>query len=245
VRRSPHNYLPIKMIKAVFLDWFTTLSRFEPSREKLYCAAFAELGVSVSEELAARGILLGDEFLYTENMRLPLAKRPLEVREEMYQCFSRKITAEAKIEVAPGFHKTIRERIRNSFAVATYVLYDDVLPTLRFLQARGLIMGMVTNFREDIDGYVEKLGLKPFLMFVLTSVQVGFPKPDPRIFQAALEKAGVAAPEVIFVGDQYLLDIVGARNVGIQPVLIDRCDLYPGITDCPRIRTLTEIELFL
>jgi putative hydrolase of the HAD superfamily len=233
------------MIKVVFLDWFTTLSRFEPSREKLYCAALAEQGVSVSEELAARGILLGDEFLYTENMKSPLMQRPVAVREEMYQVFSRKIVAEAKIEVDARVHQVIREKIKDAMAAATYVLYDDVLPTLRSIQARGLLMGMITNFREDINVYIRKLGLEPFLQFVLTSQQVGFLKPDPRIFQAALDRAGVAAPEAIFVGDQYLIDIVGARNVGIRPILIDRRDLYPGITDCPRIRTLTEIELFL
>ena len=49
----------------------------------------------------------------------------------------------------------------------------------------------------------------------------------------------------IFIGDQYLIDIVGSREVGIQPILIDRCDLYPHITDCPRIRTLPEVEKHL
>jgi putative hydrolase of the HAD superfamily len=190
-------------------------------------------------------VLLGDEYLYTENMQSPLAKRPPEVREEMYQCFSKKIASEAKIEVTPEVHKAVRESIKNSFAAATYVLYDDVLPTLQSLKEKGYILGMITNLREDIKIYVRKLGLEPYLKFALTSEQVGCAKPDPRIFRAALEQAGVTAAEAIFVGDQYRLDIVGARGVGIQPILIDRYDLYPDITDCPRIRTLTEIEKYL
>jgi HAD superfamily hydrolase (TIGR01549 family) len=233
------------MIKAVFLDWFTTLSRFEPAREKLYCAAFAEHGITIPEESAARGMLYGDEYLYTENMKTPLIKLPVEVREEMYQCFSKIIVAELKIEVSPVVHKEIRERIKKTLAEATYVLYEDVLPTVKSLKEKGYILGLVTNLREDINIYIRKLCLEPYLQFAVTSEQVGFPKPDPRIFQAALEKAGVEGKEAVFVGDQYRIDVVGARGAGIQPILIDRCDLYPDVTDCPRIRTLPEVEKYI
>lgn len=233
------------MIKAVFLDWFTTLSRFEPAREKLYCQAFAELGITVPEDRAARGVLLGDEYLYTENMKSPLAKLPPDVREDMYLCFSKMIIAEAKIEVSPDVHKAVRERMKKPFAAATYVLYEDVIPAIKSLKEKGYILGLVTNLREDIGIYTRKLGLEPYIKFAVTSGEVGFPKPDPRIFQAALEKAGVEGKEAVFVGDQYRIDVVGARSAGIQPILIDRYDLYPDVTDCPRIRTLPEIEKYL
>jgi HAD superfamily hydrolase (TIGR01549 family) len=238
------------MIKAVLLDWFTTLSKFEPSREKLYCNAFAELGIVVPEDKAARGVLLGDEYLYTENMKTPLAQLPAEVRDEMYLCFPRMIAEEAKIKVAPHIHQEVREKIRKSFGGATYVLFDDVIPTVKSLSEKGLTLGLVTNLREDIkresiNALCRRLGLEPYLKFAITSEQVGFAKPDRRIFQAALEKAGVKADEAIFVGDQYRIDVVGARNAGIQPILIDRCDLYPDVTDCPRIRTLPEVEKYV
>ncbi len=233
------------MIKAVLLDWFTTLSKFEPSREKIYCDAFAELGISVSEDKAARGVLLGDEYLYTENMKSPLAKLPAEVRDDMYLCFPRMIAQEAKIEVAPDLHKAVRDKIKTTFRAATYILFDDVIPTVKSLKDQGFIVGLVTNLREDINAHCRRLGLEPYLNFALTSEMVGFPKPDLRIFQAALDKSGTRADETIFVGDQYRIDVVGARNAGIQPVLIDRYDLYPDVTDCPRIRMLPEVERYV
>lgn len=233
------------MKKAVLLDWFTTLSKFEPSREKLYCDAFAELGINVPEDKAARGVLLGDEYLYTENMKTPLAKLPVEVRDEMYLCFPKMIAQEAKIEVAPHIHTAVRDKIRTTFRAATYILYDDVIPTVKSLKEQGFILGLITNLREDIHAHCHRLGLEPYLNFALTSEMVGFPKPDRRIFQAALDKAAVQADEAIFVGDQYRIDVVGARNAGIQPILIDRYDLYPKVTDCPRIRTLPEVEKYV
>ena len=232
------------MIKAVLLDWFTTLSKFEPPREKLYCDAFGELGVNVAEDRAARGTLLGDEYLYTENMKSPLSKLPAEVRDEMYLCFPRMIAREAGIEVAPEIQKAVRDKVKLTFRAATYVLYEDVIPCVRALKERGLPVGLVTNLREDINAHCRRLGLEPYLKFALTSEMVGFPKPDPRIFQAALDKISVKADEAIFVGDQYRIDVAGARNAGIHPILIDRYDLYPDVTDCPRIRTLLEVEKY-
>jgi len=47
------------------------------------------------------------------------------------------------------------------------------------------------------------------------------------------------------VGDQYKLDAVGAMGVGIRPILIDRYNSYPEVTDCPRIHRLTELTEYL
>jgi len=66
-------------------------------------------------------------------------------------------------------------------------------------------------------------------------------KPHPLIFLAALDSAGVEAEESVYVGDQYSCDVVGARGVGMKPVLVDRYDLFPEITDCARIRSLAEL----
>ncbi len=80
---------------------------------------------------------------------------------------------------------------------------------------------------------------------MVTSEEAGADKPKPEIFLKALEKAGVDASEAVHVGDQYDLDVVGARGVGISPILIDRYDLYPEVDDCPRIRSLTELAQYL
>jgi len=84
-----------------------------------------------------------------------------------------------------------------------------------------------------------------YLDFVATSGEVGVDKPEPPIFLAALERAGIDASEAVYVGDQYDTDVVGARGVGIKPILIDRYDLLPGVSDCPRIHSLTEVVKYL
>jgi len=90
-----------------------------------------------------------------------------------------------------------------------------------------------------------KLGLEPYLDVIVTSEEAGADKPNPIIFQAALQRAGVDASEAVHVGDQYKMDVVGARGVGVNPILIDRYNLYPEGSDCPRICNLTELAGYL
>jgi FMN phosphatase YigB (HAD superfamily) len=62
---------------------------------------------------------------------------------------------------------------------------------------------------------------------------VGTKKPDRRIFEYALGRAGVEAAHAAHVGDMYLEDVLGARNVGVRPFLIDRGrnSLFPGFPE--------------
>ena len=59
---------------------------------------------------------------------------------------------------------------------------------------------------------------------------MGFEKPDPRIFQAALEPLGIAPEGVLYVGDIYEVDVVGARRAGMDVVLLDPAGNTPGAT---------------
>ena len=67
-----------------------------------------------------------------------------------------------------------------------------------------------------------RVGLADDLDGVVTSAAVGARKPDPRMFEAALEVAGCAADEALHVGDTPTEDVAGARAAGIRALLIDR-----------------------
>jgi len=71
-----------------------------------------------------------------------------------------------------------------------------------------------------------ELGIAEYLDFTVTSAEAGADKPQPPIFLKALELAQVTAAEAVHVGDQYQNDVLGARGVGIAPILLDRADYY-------------------
>ncbi len=233
------------MIKAVFFDWFNTLAHFEPPRVELYSRAFQQFGIELAPKAIMRGILTADLYCFEENAKSPVEKRSAEEQAEVYSYYPKAILAEAGVKVAEELPLKILQIVRQQFNGDAVILFDDVLSTLKTLKERGLVLGLITNATRDKLALHRKLDLERYLDFVVTSQEAGADKPKPPIFLAALDRARVKAFEALHVGDQYQLDVVGARGAGINPLLIDRYDLYPEVSNCPRIRSLTELTQHL
>lgn len=228
------------MIKAVFFDWFNTLAHFEPPRHQLYRQAFLESGIEISAEKAIRGILLADQYFFEENSQSVVDKRSPEEQVRIYLNYPKSILAEAGVEVPPELPLQILQTVRQQFKGATFALFDDVLLTIKALKEQDIVLGLITNLNRDVNSISLKLGLQPYLDIVVTSREVGSDKPRPPIFLVALDRAGTEASQSIHVGDQYKVDVVGARGVGITPILLDRYNILPD-ADCRRIHSLTEL----
>ena len=81
--------------------------------------------------------------------------------------------------------------------------------------------------------------------FILTSSEYMFRKPHARIFQLALEKAGLQPEEVWYIGDDYQCDVVGARNAGIFPVYYIGASKKEPMEDVLTVSTWEELEAYL
>lgn len=91
---------------------------------------------------------------------------------------------------------------------------------LNRLRAAGLRLGVVSNSDGRAEQALEAAGLRGYFDVVIDSTLVGYEKPDPRIFQAALDALGVAPEEALYVGDLYEIDVVGAGAAGMSAVLL-------------------------
>ena len=100
--------------------------------------------------------------------------------------------------------------------------FPDAAPALAELRGVGLRLVCVSNWDFSLPDVLDRCGLGGGLDGVVTSAAVGARKPDPRIFQAALELVGCAAGEALHVGDTPAEDLAGARAAGIEALLIDR-----------------------
>lgn len=233
------------MIKAIFFDWFNTLARYEPPREELHSQALKEFGIERSPEEILPGVLAADSYFFEENANSSVEKRASKRRVEVYAHYQQIVLAKAGVEADQELLAKVMKKIGELFEGTTFALFDDVLSTLKILKQQNFILGLLTNLAKDMGPICRKLGLESYLDFVVTSEEAGADKPNPPIFQVALRQAKVDASEAIHVGDQYKIDVVGARGVGINPILIDRYNLYPEFSDCPRIRNLTELARYL
>lgn len=228
------------MIKAVFFDLYNTLVTYDPPREVIEAKLLKEFGIEIEPKALLRPIMLADEFIYEEHARKPLSKRSREETTELYIKYHGIILKEVGIEPSKELILGLLGKWMN-FKLKM-VLFDDVAPALTSLKERGLILGLISNVDRDISALYQELGLSRWLQVMVTSQEVGFNKPQPEIFLAALERVRLKPAEAIYVGDQYQVDVVGARNAGMLGILLDRGGFFTEITDCPRIQSLTEIE---
>lgn len=233
------------MIKAVFLDWFNTLARFDPPREELHRQSLQEFGIAASPDEVGRGLLLADKYWFGENIKAKVTARSPEEQAEIGLRYQQILLTEAGVKVTKELLSKIVKKALELYKGVTFALFKDVLSTLKELKEQKYILGLLTNLDKDMAPICRQLGLEPYLDFVVTSGEVGSDKPEPPIFLVALQRAGVNASEAVHVGDQYKIDVVGARGVGISPILIDRYNLYPEVTDCPRIHSLAELAGYL
>lgn len=227
------------MIKAVFFDFYHTLVRYEPPREELQARALQEFGIEVSPEVLRRPIVIADEFIYQEITRTPLSQLSAEDKAALYAWYQRIVLKEAGIEANEQLIFGLLGKMRQ-FDMKL-VLFDDVMPVLADFKGRRLILGLISNVDRDITSLLNELGLASLLQVVVTSQDVGFNKPQPEIFREALKQAGVQAAEAIYIGDQYQIDVIGAKKAGMEGVLLDRGGYFAEINDCPRIQSLTQL----
>jgi HAD superfamily hydrolase (TIGR01509 family) len=95
----------------------------------------------------------------------------------------------------------------------------EVLAALK----QNKVLAMISNFDHPVHAHrvIREAGLGGFFQTIVVSGEVGVKKPDPKIFHIALDRTGLSAEEVVYVGDTQE-DVEGATAAGIRPILIVR-----------------------
>jgi putative hydrolase of the HAD superfamily len=109
-------------------------------------------------------------------------------------------------------------------------------------------LGIVSNFYGNLLTVCDNLGIRPLCSVIVDSAQVGFTKPDPRIFRHAVDGLGLPTSAVTFVGDSLPRDMEGARTVGMRHVWLagdgsERC--RPCCPDDRVVSSFLELEALL
>ncbi len=227
------------MIKAIFFDFYNTLVRFWPPLDQIQQAACQEFGFNLDPEAINYGYSVADVYFNRENEIKPLATRTEEERLDFFARYEQILLDNAGLSVTTDLARQIWQ-----IAISVpkdFILFEDTIGALERLKAQGYQLGVVSNLRRDMNELCRDLGIGPYLDFCLTSAEIGVEKPDPAIFVAALERAGVAAPEAVHVGDQPRSDLVGARGAGLHAVLLDRGNWHQEMETCVRISQLPEL----
>ncbi len=170
-----------------------------PGASSLALTEFEERHALVLEELHLR-VLAGD--LTVDAARLERFRR---------------LATGAGGEIDQAALERVAARYRQKYLEARRAVPGaiDVLAALKSHVRIGVVSNNVVA--EQVDK-IAVCGLRDHIDVIVISEEVGASKPDPRIFEVALERLGTSAKNTLMVGDSWHADIVGARRAGLRPV---------------------------
>lgn len=209
----------MKRPEVVFLDVGDTLIRAHPSWAGVYRQGLLEVDIDIAEKDLERALL-------QETLSNPwwLSEDPFEPTEEFSYtqivAFDRAVLGRLGLD---DLQESVFRRIEDAFARrSAWYVYPDVMPALDAMRDAGLRLCVISNFVWGAPELIHDLELASHFEHLVISARVGFQKPNPGIFRHALELMAVEPERALHVGDSYRADVLGARRVGIDAVLIDR-----------------------
>jgi putative hydrolase of the HAD superfamily len=185
-------------------------------REQEYAAVLAEHGIEVPLEQLEKEFHLVDKLFMREYPSV-FGRDPETFMPWFLGVLHNRLGIRLNLCEAWGRLKEVHARTRHR-----WLAFENVPEVLADLRGRGVRMGVITNWDPSARRLLEELGLSGYFEQVVVSCEEGSEKPDPRIFQAALRRAGVAGGECLYVGDNYYADAVGARGVGMRALIVNR-----------------------
>jgi len=234
------NKIPYKQLETLFLDVGGTLIAINFD---WVCSELEKRGISceASElqraEAAARPIISAQRDKFQQ-------RRGLEIPELFLTKIFNQLPAELIADERQSAHLA-HELVPIFFPESkASSLWTSVLPGVRealeIFQTMGLQLVVVSNADGTIEQVLENQQLRAYFDVVVDSHIVKVAKPDPRIFQIALERSGATPEQTLHVGDLYNFDVVGARSAGIHALLLDPYSDWHDV-DCECIPDLLAI----
>jgi len=112
---------------------------------------------------------------------------------------------------------------------------------IRALRKDGFILAVISNTEDGrLEDSLSAAGIADAFDLKVDSQRVGIRKPDPAIFNFALERLRLHPDEAVYVGDSYVFDALAARTAGLRGILLDPHDLHREV-ECARIHSLREL----
>lgn len=123
-------------------------------------------------------------------------------------------------------------------------LLNNAIEVLNYLHKHYNLHIITNGFDEVQDKKLSKSNIKGYFKTVTNSEMAGVKKPNPKIFNLALELSKAQVSESIMIGDSYEADILGAKNVGMDAVFFNTNNMTRD-TDVKRINDLIQLKNFL
>jgi putative hydrolase of the HAD superfamily len=208
--------------RCLLIDAMGTLVRLAPPAPRLRTELAERFGIEVSLEQAEHAIAAEIRH-YRAHMGSARDAASIEaLRHHCAQILREALPPSERLSDVDADSMT-----ETLLAALQFAVFDDVHDALELVRGRGLRVIVVSNWDASLSEVLGRIGLTDMIDHVVTSAQAGASKPDPAIFEFALNVAGVVSAHALHVGDSLDEDVGGAREAGIEVVWLNRSSAPP------------------
>lgn len=230
-------------IRTIFFDAGFTLLRPYPSIAEICQQVCQQLGLHIKRnEVEARMDEAEDYFLrQSRNNRHTWASE--EAINEFWTGYYMTLLRALVVEHDEPRLYQLARAINEEFEKHTsWEIFPDVLPVLQTLRARNYTLGVISDWGIALGPILRQHTLSRYFDCLLVSATTRYAKPSPMLYQQALERANAVPDYALHIGDSYIHDVLGARSVGMTPLLLDRANRFkPENVDCLLVHSLYEM----
>lgn len=223
--------------RAVLFDALGTLVELVPPWSRLRQTLARRHGLDVSEADAKRAMLAEMAYYRAHHQEGSDPERLAELRSQCAGVLRDELPIVAALDPA-----ALTEVLLDSLRFSPY---PDAAPTLARLREAGTLLAVVSNWDCSLPNVLGEVGLGGAVDAIVVSAEVGAAKPDPRMFEIALERLRRRADEALAVGDSIETDVAGAQRAGVRAILLDRAGTGPAVAGVQKIGSLSELPNML
>ena len=131
----------------------------------------------------------------------------------------------SNIFIELGIHKNISKKISKEIKkeymdIKKWHIYDDTIKTLEVLTNKKYKNIILSNHIPELEKIVKGLGMDKYFIKIYSSGNIGYEKPNSKIYEYVLNDAKININDCIMIGDSYNSDIQGGKKMGIKSILI-------------------------
>lgn len=206
----------MKKVKVILLDLDNTLYEYEPVHKKALRSSHKILKMNnkLSFNKFVKIFNLSKSEIHRELSGTASSHNRVLYFQRLIEKTHKTIEPEIILKMYNAYWDTFLKHIK---------LEAGVLSTLKEIKKRKRKIIILSDLTAHIQmRKIKKLGLTPYIDFLVTSEEAGREKPHPSMFLLALNKVGVLPQEAIVVGDDLKKDVEGANSLGIKSILLKR-----------------------
>lgn len=216
-------------IRAILFDFDGTLRHSDPDGGEVFRAFAQEMGLEIDEALHLNSARWMHYYFARSEAYLEDREQADGDLNRFWQLHTRRHLRflGAPEETLEHMTAEIMGRMEGEYQPED-VVEEDALPTIEQLRQQGFIVGVISNRREPFTDLLKDLGFDGVFEITLAAGEIEAWKPDPQVFQHALDRLEMDPGDAVYIGDNYYADVVGAEAAGMQAVLIDPKGIFSG-----------------